>query len=216
MKKNRNTIFLGLFIIAIGIIFLGNNLNIWNIEIFFDGWWSLFIIIPSLKGLLKREDILSSILGLTIGILLLLAAQSLISWDMVGKIFIPTLIIVIGFSLVLKSTKKISQGESFTFFGIFSGTEEKVTSKIANAKCIAIFGGIDLDLTKAKLKEDITIDCITIFGGTDIKVPENVEIKTSGVPFFGGVENLSNNETNNDSKTIYINYVCLFGGIDIK
>ena len=216
MKKNKNMIILGLLIMALGIIFLGNNLNFWNIEIFFNGWWTLFILIPSLKGFLKREELFASTLGLTIGILLLLAAQSLISWDMVGKIFIPILIILVGLSLVVKPVKKSCTGEPFSFFGIFSGTDEKVTSKIKNAKCISIFGGVNLDISKAKITEDVTIDCITIFGGTDIIVPANVEIKTSGVPVFGGIENLTNNQTEKTGPTIYVNYVCIFGGIDIK
>ena len=114
----------GLLIILIGIIFLGNNLEIWNIDIFFKGWWTLFIIIPSIKGLFKREYI-SSLLGLSIGILLLLSSNDVINWDMVGKIFIPIVIIMVGLSFILKSKPVVSNKEKDTYFGIFSVTEEK-------------------------------------------------------------------------------------------
>ena len=51
----------------------------------------------------------------------------------------------------------------------------------------------------------------------NIKVPNNVVIKTSGVPIFGGVENKYNDvNTVKRRKTIYVNYVCVFGGIEIE
>lgn len=209
MKKNL----LGVLIVLIGIIFLGNNLEIWNIDIFFKGWWTLFIIIPSIKGLFKREYI-SSLLGLSIGILLLLSSNDIINWDMVGKIFIPIVIIMVGVSMLFKSKPVISNKEKDTYFGIFSGTEEKITKLNKNLTCISIFGGIDLDLRNAKIEKDVKIECISIFGGIDLKVPNNVDIKSSGIPIFGGFEN-KNNTDKSKKNTIYIDYVCIFGGVDV-
>jgi len=204
---------LGVLIILIGIIFLGNNLEIWNIDIFFKGWWTLFIIIPSIKELLKKEYI-SSLLGLTIGVLLLLSSNNVIEWDMVGKIFIPIVIILIGLSFILKTKPVINDKEKDIYFGIFSGTEEKITKINKNLVCISIFGGIDLDLRNAKIEKDVKIECISIFGGIDLKLPNNVNIKSSGIPVFGGFENKSNIEKNT-TNTVYIDYVCIFGGVDV-
>lgn len=210
MKKNY---VLGLLIIFIGIMFLGNNLEIWNIDIFFKGWWTLFIIVPSIKGLFKGEYI-SSLLGLSIGILLLLSSNNVIEWDMVGKVFIPIVIILTGLSLILKTKPIIKDKEKDTYFGIFSGTEEKITKLNKNLTCISIFGGIDLDLRNAKIEKDVKIECISIFGGIDLKFPNNVDIKASGVPIFGGFENKNNNDKVT-KHTVDIDYVCIFGGVDV-
>lgn len=204
---------LGVLIILIGIIFLGNNLEIWNIDIFFKGWWTLFIIIPSIKGLLKKEYI-SSLLGLSIGIILLLSSNGVIEWDIVGKIFIPIVIILIGLSFILKTKPVINDKEKDIYFGIFSGTEEKITKLNKNLTCISIFGGIDLDLRNAKIEKDIKIECISIFGGIDLKLPNNVNIMSSGIPIFGGFEN-KNNSDKNIKHTVSIEYVCIFGGVDV-
>ena len=102
MKKNY---LFGTLIILIGFILLGNNLEVWNIDIFFKGWWTLFIIIPSIKGLLEKEFV-SSTLGLTIGILLLLSSNNIIEWEVVGKVFIPVAIILVGISFFFKTKKK--------------------------------------------------------------------------------------------------------------
>ena len=46
MKKAGNILW-GIVLIVIGVIFALNALDITSIDIFFDGWWTLFIIIPS-------------------------------------------------------------------------------------------------------------------------------------------------------------------------
>lgn len=216
--KDRNSIAWGILIILVGVLFLGNTFDWWSYRIFFNGWWTLFIIIPSLLGLCKRDSIFGSTLGLSIGILLLLACQDVIEWNMVGKIFIPILIIMIGFSFIFKPGVKVrnnGKGKK-EYIGIFSGNEEKITDKFKGASCIAVFGAVELDLRNAIIEDDIVIDCVSVFGGVDIMVPDDVKIVSSGVPIFGGLENKAKQELNKKFKTVYINYVCVLGGVDIK
>ena len=210
MKKNY---LFGTLIILIGFILLGNNLEVWNIDIFFKGWWTLFIIIPSIKGLLEKEFV-SSTLGLTIGILLLLSSNNVIEWEVVGKVFIPVAIILVGISFFFKTKKEKNNKVKDVYFGIFSGTEEKITKLNKDLICISIFGGVDLDLSDAVVENDIKIECISIFGGVDIHVPNNINIKSSGVPIFGGFENKKKMDKNTKN-TIQIDYVCIFGGVDV-
>lgn len=184
---NRKNMFWGLLLIVIGILFLGRNMDWWDFSIFFRGWWTLFLIVPSFISLIKQENIGSSFLIFFLGILLLLACQDVIDWDILWKIFVPVIIIVIGLSIQeIKS-------------------DFKVTS---------IFGGVELDLRDVTLKEDLMIDCFCLFGGVDIRLPENVKLEISGTPIFGGIENKYRNKE--DSKvTIYVNHVTIFGGMDL-
>ena len=46
----------GLILIAVGVLFALNALKITNFDIFFDGWWTLFIIVPCLIGLFTEKD----------------------------------------------------------------------------------------------------------------------------------------------------------------
>jgi len=214
-KKGRY--FWGIIFIAIGIAFLGNNLSWWKVNLFFDGWWSLFIIVPSIYGLFNKESFSCSIISLAVGVLLLLAAQDIIDWGMIWKILVPVIIIVIGLTLIFgtfKKGKKITDKNAKEYIAIFSGVDEKLKEVISDFRCTSIFGGVDLDLRKAKIKNDIVIDAVTIFGGIDLKLPLGVKVKINGIPLFGGVENKYENDS--DAKvTIYINYTCIFGGIDI-
>ena len=75
-------------------------MNKWDFSIFFDGWWTLFLIVPSIISLVRKEGMASSFLILALGILMLLASQNVIEWSMIWKIFVPLIIIVVGLSII--------------------------------------------------------------------------------------------------------------------
>ena len=100
MKKFGNVLW-GIVLIFIGLIIGGNALGITNINIFFDGWWTLFIIIPSFIGLFKDNEKTGNLIGLLIGIILLLACQDLLEFDLIWKLAFPTILVVIGLSIIL-------------------------------------------------------------------------------------------------------------------
>lgn len=217
MKMKRKSILWGVLLIIGGVLFLGNSLDIWHINLFFKGWWTLFIIVPSIIGL-DKDSMSGSFISLVVGVLLLLACRDIISWSKIWKIFVPILVIVMGVMLIfrsLKNPKMKTSKNALEYVAIFSEVDEKIKEITSDFKAISIFGGVNLDLRKAKIDKDIVIECTTIFGGIDIRVPDNVKIKTSGMPIFGGVEN-KYTEEDKSSVTIYINYVCVFGGIDIS
>ena len=54
MKKSN--LFWGVILIVIGILFLGRNMEWWDFSIFFRGWWTLFLIVPSIIALIKRDN----------------------------------------------------------------------------------------------------------------------------------------------------------------
>lgn len=221
MKKKISDIVLGAILIIAGVIFLGNEFDFWNIKLFFKGWWTLFIIVPSVLGLCEKGNKVSAILGLLIGVLLLFAARDIIRWSSVGKIFLPALLIIIGVSIIFKRNFKMSKIDNKygknNYIAIFSGSEENISNqKFEGTNITAIFGGVELDLRNAIIEKDVVINCTTVFGGIDIMLPDNVKVKTSGVPVFGGVENKKENSKEDKAPTVYINYVCVFAGVDLK
>ena len=92
----------GILFIVVGIIFALNALGIADINIFFDGWWTLFIIIPCFVSLVEGEDKTGNIIGLIIGICLLLGCRGIIQFEIIWKMLIPTVLIIIGLSFILK------------------------------------------------------------------------------------------------------------------
>ena len=66
MKKTSNILW-GLVLVALGVIFALNALDIADFNIFFDGWWTLFIIVPCTVGLFTEREKTGNIIGTIIG-----------------------------------------------------------------------------------------------------------------------------------------------------
>ena len=81
--KNFKNILWGVILIIIGIILGGNSLGLFDIDIFFDGWWALFIIIPSFVGLITDDDKTGNAVWMVIGLLLLAGANDIINFDLI-------------------------------------------------------------------------------------------------------------------------------------
>lgn len=228
MKKTSNLIW-GLLFILIGLFIGLNTLDIVSFNIFFDGWWTLIIIIPCLIGLINKEDKTGDIIGLLIGVALLLNAQGIISFDIIWKLAAPLILVIIGLSIILKGNKdsktnvvikKINSNDNdkTSVCSTFSSQNIKLNKeKINNLELNAIFGGIEYDLRNGVIKEDIVINATAIFGGIDIIVPDDVNVKIKSTSIFGGASNKKQLMDDKEKKhTIYINASCVFGGVDIK
>ena len=54
--KKISSILWGIVLIIVGVIQALNDLKITNIDFFFDGWWTLFIIVPCGIGLYTERE----------------------------------------------------------------------------------------------------------------------------------------------------------------
>lgn len=227
--KNFGNILWGIVLIIIGLIVGGNALGITNIDIFFDGWWTLFIIIPCFIGLFKEREKTGNFIVFLIGIALLLCCQDVLNFDMIWKLAFPLILIIIGMSFIFKDTfnyklskeiKKLNEKKvnSDEYCATFSGQNLKFDGeKFTGTNLTAVFGGIKCDLKNAIIENDVVVNCSSIFGGIEIYVPDNVKVKIKSSSIFGGVDEKKKNIVeNNGGYTIYINATCIFGGVDIK
>ena len=93
--KNSNILW-GIILVVIGLIFGLNALEKTNINIFFDGFWTLFIIIPCFIGLFKEKDKKGNLIGIFIGLFLLLSCQNIVDFDLLLKLLVPVVLVIIG------------------------------------------------------------------------------------------------------------------------
>lgn len=217
----------GILLIIIGVIIGLNSLNITHINIFFEGWWTLFIIIPCFIGLFEQNkgDKKGDIIGLIIGIFLLLGAQDIISFSIIIKLIVPFILVATGISFLFgneiksKVTEKVKQTNNNDLENIVATfAEQKVNfddEKFKGANLDVVFGGVTLDLRKSTLEKETVIKASSIFGGITIILPNDVNVKVRSTPIFGGVNNKNINHKEN-KKTVYLDAFCMFGGLDIK
>jgi predicted membrane protein len=223
--RKFNRILWGIVLIALGTVFALNELEIVSINIFFDGWWTLFIIVPSVIGLLTEKDKTGNIITLLIGVGFLLAARDVFSFSTLFKLCIPAIIVIIGFRLIIgaffKKPKYAPAKNSFNkggkaHFVLFSGTDANYSGEdFEGCSLTAVFGGIDAHIQNANIDHDVTINATTIFGGIDIYLPQNVNVEVSSASLFGGVENTRRRTPIENAPTVYIKASAIFGGVDI-
>ena len=225
--NNIKNILWGIILVIIGVIIGLNTIGITDIDIFFDGWWTLVIIVPCFIGLFTNKDKTGNIIGLLVGVIPLLGMQNIIDFNLIWKLLLPSIIVIIGLSLIFKNTfnskinneiKKLNNKNTKNneYCATFSGQRiDFPNEEFKGATLNSVFGSITCDLREAKIKEDVVINASSVFGGIDIIVPDDVNIKIKSNSIFGGVNNKKKN--NEDKKyTIYVNASCLFGGVDIK
>ncbi len=225
MNKFSNFLW-GLVLVVIGLILGTNALGLTNINLFFRGWWTLFIIVPCFIGLFKQTGKWASFIGLLIGIFLLLAAQGLVSFDVILKLIVPIVLVGTGLGIMFngiitssinKKIKSVDKNGLESYTATFAEQKiDKANEEFKGANLDAVFGGITLNLQKAIISEDRVINASSIFGGITILVPNNVNVKVKSTPIFGGVENKIANNRAENAPTIYVSAFSMFGGVNIK
>jgi predicted membrane protein len=229
--KQIKPIIWGVAIIALGLIFGLNALGLFNFNIFFDGWWTLFIIVPSVISLFTEKDKLASLGFIAVGIILLLAAQDVFSYDIAWKVILAVFLVVAGLTIIIRSTfhnkndqeveKKVKEAEKDgktmdSQMAIFSGSDRVYKDEtFQGSNLVAIFGGAKLNLKNAKFDKDTVIKAFTLFGGIDIIVPDDVKVKLKSGFIFGGFSDDRKNATEKGKYTIYIDAAGGFGGVTI-
>ncbi len=224
--KKIKSIMWGIALISVGIVFALNALNIADFDMFFDGWWTLFIIVPCAVDLFVEREKTGNIIGLIIGVFLLLCCREILSFSMLWKMLIPAIIVIVGLKMILSgllgnkadeiiANIKASGGETKVGTAIFSGQDMNYDGEVfEGAELSAIFGGVECNLKNAIIEKDCAIKIEAIFGGIDIFVPDNVNVSVKSNCIFGGISNKT--PTRKNVPTLYITGTCVFGGVDIK
>ncbi|WMJ85956.1 LiaF transmembrane domain-containing protein [Anaerocolumna sp. MB42-C2] len=106
MKNTMSKAVWGVFFVLLGVALAGRAVGVFNFNLFFPGWWTLFIIIPSAIGLVNSENRVSSVFGLGVGILLLCSVQRIIDWYTFPRLMIALIFISIGCSILFRKERR--------------------------------------------------------------------------------------------------------------
>jgi predicted membrane protein len=145
------------------------------------------------------------------------------------NMFWPSIFIIIG--VVFIATKRrgwnvptstgVMGDDYIDFVNVFSGGERQIVSEnFRGGKISAVFGGTELDFTKAKLadgRNELEIACV--FGGATLIVPDEWNIKIEVTPVLGGFTDsrkLLPGRVVDPAKQLVIKGAVVFGGGEIK
>lgn len=231
--KRTSRILCGVLILVLGI---GWGLELAGLfTINFTGWWTLFIIIPSIFSLFSHKHKGGALFGIGAGILLLLATRGIILWPDLWKYILCLLAVIWGLSLIFfrncccdckqadchivdQMEKTDQNGRQIHKINVSFCKQlyEFNGQHFEGADIQTSFGFTALDLRGADLLDGTVINLECSFGGMEICTDRNVCVITNVKSAFAGIENHCSTQSIDGLKKLYINGNCSFGGIEIK
>lgn len=226
-KSSLIRAFLSIVVVALGGVLLLKNLDIINIswDIFWGTVWAAGFVLSGLVNIFNYRNKTSWIWGL-----LLVAIGVLIGFNSYGivdvsiwKVFWPVVLIAAGLAMMfntspkgVKRSKKLNKDNAGNEkIACFWGEEDAVKGDYTGGSLVAIFGGVDLDLRQAKIKDGSVIEIFTFCGGVNITLPDDVIIENEVRGFLGGTDDKTLPK-DSVKKTLYLKGECILGGLEIK
>ncbi len=147
------------------------------------------------------------------------------------NMFWPSIFIIIGVIFIMSkrrgwnratlNSKGVIGDDYVDYVNIFSGGERQIVSQsFKGGRITAVFGGTELDLTKANLAPGVSeLEIACVFGGATLIVPDDWHITIEVTPILGGFSDtrkLTPGRTVDPSKHLVIRGAVVFGGGEVK
>ncbi len=228
-QLTNNRVIIGVILVLAGLFLVIRNTGFF--PDFIDNVifsWPMLLITIGVILTLGASDKTAGIIVMAVGgffMIPLLFRETFHMYNM----FWPSIFIIVGVIFIVTRKKGWVPGKSKGMIGddvidyvnIFSGGERQIISQnFKGGKISAVFGGIELDLTKAKLspgRNDLEIACV--FGGATIIVPESWYITIQVTPILGGFSDsrkLSPGRSFDPTSQLVIKGAVVFGGGEVK
>ncbi|HEX9652727.1 MAG TPA: DUF5668 domain-containing protein [bacterium] len=234
MEYKRNfsgaNFWLALSLIALGVLFLLDNMDIIDIGSVWQYWPVILIAIGVTRFTSSNyRERSSATFMIGIGVIFLLLNLDFLDWHTIWQ-FWPVILILIGLSIIYGRSRRPAEtiAESSALsddhvdaVAIFGGNERIITSQnFQGGSTTAIFGGTKLHFGRTKLSPgDNVLEVLTMFGGVELLIPDDWNVIIKCMPIFGGCEDSRRKLTAEEiakNKNLVIKGLVLFGGIHIK
>jgi hypothetical protein len=236
-ERRRDPLFLtrllvGLWVIALGGIFLAGNLGWIDTRQAFRLFWPLLMILVGTSLVVQPANDRTHRLGwVFIGIGTWIFAGK-IGWINVSfwQVAFPLALLGLGGLLVWRAfhgqrkqdeapAEMIDEhAEYVRCFAVMSGTELRPVSRpFRGADLSAVMAGIKLDLTGARMEGDsATIEIFGFWGGMEIYVPPDWTVVSRVATLMGGFVDKRRPTSTVPTKTLIITGFVVMSGIEVK
>ena len=190
--------------------------------------WPMLLVAIGLVMTLGASEKTSGVIVMAVGgffLIPMIFRETFHAYNM----FWPSIFIIIGVIFIATkrrglnavSTTDLTGDDYIDIVNVFSGGERQIISEnFKGGRISAVFGGTQLDLTKAKLapgRNELEIACV--FGGATFIVPDDWNISISVTPVLGGFTDsrkLIPGRTVDPTRQLVIKGAVIFGGGEIK
>jgi hypothetical protein len=226
-KNVSRQVILGVLVIGMGLLFLLDNLAIWDFHRAIQFWPMAFILV----GVIKLFDTSSSdgyFLGavlILVGVLMMLSRLGYFyfSWQAIW----PLLLIALGGSVLYKAVTGrrligsalkggAASDDLVDVTAILGGFERRITSpNFKGGEVTAIMGGCSLDMRGSQIETEAVVNVFVVWGGITIKCPPDWTVVLHGTPIMGGFTEKTAPPPDNSKRLIVRGYA-IMGGVEVR
>lgn len=229
-SARSSRVLLGLGFLAVGVLFLLENLTDWEIP--WQGWWPAILIVIGLWNIVRNQAWFGGLVLTVLGVFFLLDTQDV--WDYtIGDIwrFWPVVLILIGAKMLIKRGRKPARSKDHhhledksvpgevNLTSAFGSNRHRVTDQSLNGgEITSVFGSTEIDLRDASLAGgEATLEVNSVFGRTEIRVPDNWVVDMKATNVLGSTQdNRRTTPTESATDRLIITGACVFGSIEVE
>jgi predicted membrane protein len=227
LQSNRAIV--GVILVLLGLFLVMRNTGVFPvfIEHIIFSWPMLLVTIGLVITIGSSGGKSSGVIVMAVGAFFLIPHIFRETFDV--NLFWPSIFIIIGIVFIFSKRKgwnsvstNAQVGDDYIdFIHVFSGGERQIVSdNFRGGKVTAVFGGSEIDLTKAKLAPGVSeLELACVFGGTTIIVPDDWNVKIDVVPVLGGFgdsRKLNPGRNVDITRQLVIKGAVVFGGGEVK
>ena len=230
-------VLMGVLVIAIGLLFLLDNLDIIDVHDALAFWPLIFIFagVAKLLDTTTPNGYLIGLAGIAVGVTMILHRLGIIyfSWRAAW----PLVLIAVGamvvyramtgqraarFGVVVMDGKDKPQdsfgpeAQTVDVTAVLGGFERRVhTQDFRGGEVTAVMGGCSLDMRGASMTGEAVLHVFAFWGGVTLKVPPDWTVVLQGTPIMGGFEEKTVAPPDN-SKRLVVRGYAIMGGVEVR
>jgi predicted membrane protein len=216
----------GFVVIAIGVLFTLDNLNIADGGAYLSRYWPAGLIAigaaKMFESRVRGSGLMGGALFAAVGTWLLLDNLRLIEASFLD--FWPVLLVIAGAMIIWQGMHvgrvrpaTADPDSVISAVAVLSGVNRgSNSSSFRGGELTAFMGACEIDLRQASISGEAVMDVFAMWGGVEIQVPDNWRVIGHVTPLLGGFDDKTRPPQSATAHTLIVRGVVIMGGVEIK
>ena len=232
MKSDTNRsipsqVIVGILVVGMGVLFLLDNLDIFDFHRAVAFWPAAFILFGVIK-LLDTQSPNGVLVGAILIVVGVVLTANRLGWiDVSLRALWPLLIIFFGATVIYRAVtgRRLLGVQSkdgdvsddvVDITAILGGFERRITTaNFRGGEITAVMGGCELDLRGASIETEAVLNVFTLMGGITLKVPPDWTVVLKGTPIMGGFDEKTITAPHANKRLVIRGYA-IMGGVEVR
>ncbi|MEJ7808341.1 MAG: DUF5668 domain-containing protein, partial [Telluria sp.] len=218
---------LGVFFVGLGVLFLLDNLDIFDFHRAVAFWPAAFILFGVIKLLDTNSPNGVMVGSILIGVGVVMTINRLGYFHINMRALWPLIIIFIGGAVIYRAVtgrrllalpgKDVEASDSVVdITAILGGFDRRITTpNFRGGEVTAVMGGCMLDLRGSSIEGEAVLNVFTLMGGITLKVPPDWTVALNGTPIMGGFDEKTITAPHGNKRLVIRGYA-IMGGVEVR